>query len=224
MAGKVSISLVESQKQIEVLILRELVKIVEPIFKNAVKPVQEGTREIIYSAIIGSEEMRSLREGVLRWDFGLTSSQATNTVEIFAGGVSESVNVELKPIRLTGKNASGGLVITVQPNSFENIPKISVPWKTEGIPPSVNDLLLKYGDGFVVFDYDIEYGSFDGSRSGEARMVENEGSAWGVSSGLSRVPPQYAGNPSDNFITRAIDNKDTESKIEKVILSILGKQ
>ena len=224
MTGKVSISLAQSQKQIEGLILRELVKIVEPIFKNSVEPVKDGTREIIYSTIIDSEEMRSLREGVLRWDFGLTTGQAENTVEIFARGVSESVDVKLKTIKFTGKTASGGLVITVQPNSFENIPEILVPWKTEGETPSVNDLLLKYGDGFVIFDYDIDYGSFKGSRSGGARMVESKASSWGVSTGLSRVPPQYAGNPSDNFITRAIDNKNTQSQIEKVILSTLGKQ
>ena len=220
-----SVSLVESQKQVENLILEELAKLIKPIFDQAIQPIQEDLKKIVHTAIIKSEEMQSLSGGILQYDLGLFSGQAANAVLVVAQSVSESIIVTSKPIVFNKKGAGGGMVIEIQPSSFDNITKLPTPWNTDvGSRVSVNDLLLTYGDGFVIFDYDIEYGTnLPGSRSGGAIMLEHEGSAWGISSGLSRVPPHYSGVANNNFITRTLDNLKMQSEVERIIKTNLGK-
>ena len=225
MANEVSVSLVESNKQIEQLIIKELTKMVSPVFKGALKPIQDGVREIVHKAILDCPEMKSLNGGTLQWDIGLTSGQAATIVAGWADAVASSVIVEFKPIKIRRKTATGGIVIEIQPSDYSNRLRTDLRaiWgdniEKTSFTPEVDAILLSWGDRILVVDYDIAYGSF--GRSGGARMERNEGGGWGIGQGLSRVPPEYSGTIEDNFITRALLNTKIESQIKTIILGAL---
>jgi hypothetical protein len=61
--------------------------------------------------------------------------------------------------------------------------------------------LTELGDRVIVRDFDSEGGHSKQSRTGDMIMVK--GGGW-------RVPPQHAGSPGDNFITKAIDGSLSE--------------
>ena len=225
MAGSVSISLRESQKQIEELMARELTKMIGPVFKGALKPIKSGVREVVHGAILNCPEMQSLNGGVLQWDIGLTSGQAAAVVSGWTNAVANSVIVEFKPIKTRSKTATGGIIIEIQPSDYSNRLRTDLRsiWgdnmEDVSFETTVDAILLSWGDRILVADYDIEYGSF--GRSGGARMKKKEGAGWGIGQGLSRVPPEHAGTIENNFITRALGSAQIQSQIEKIILDAL---
>ena len=211
---------IKSKTQIRNAILRALIEEMNPLFKAAASAIKPKVTNLVHRRIIQSEEMSSLQDGVLRFDIGLTSAQASQAVNMFADAISGSVNVAFKKITKKGKGLGGGFTVDIQPEGFSNIDDMATSWElSSGKSASVKDLLLNLGDGIVIFDYDIEYGGF--GRSGGARMVGNEGSEWGISSGLSRIPPRYAGVPEDNFITRTLGSEGVKAEIAKTIKEAL---
>lgn len=227
MAGTISISLVESQKQIEELIARELSKIVRSIFKEAAGPIKSAVKKVVHRAIVNCPEMQSLNGGVLQWDLGLTGAKASAYVDKWGKAVAESVDVQVTKPVITSKTATGGIIINVQPGSYDNRPMepLSSIWDGDKEAATkaaeLDAVLLTWGDRLLVVGYDIEYGAF--GRSGGAHMVGNQDGGWGISRNLSRVPPEYAGTLNDNFVTRALEGQKVQVEIENVILSNLRK-
>jgi hypothetical protein len=225
MAGSVSISPRESQKEIEALIAKELTKMIGPVFKGALKPIKSGVREAVHGAILNCPEMQSLNGGALQWDIGLPSGQAAAVVNGWANAVANSVIVEFKPIKIRSKTATGGIIIEIQPSDYNNRLRTDLRsiWgdnmEDTTYVAEVDSLLLSWGDRILIGDYDIEYGNI--GRSGGARMKKKKGASWGISKGLSRVPPEFAGTQNNNFITRALGNAQIQSEIEKIILDAL---
>ena len=211
---------IKSKTQIRNAILRALVEEMNPFFKEAAVTIKPKVASLVHQRIIQSEEMSSLQDGVLRFDIGLTSGQASQAVNMFADAISNAVNVSFRKITKRGKGLGGGFTVDIQPEGFANIDDMTTSWElSSGKRASVKDLLLNLGDGIVIFDYNIEYGSF--GRSGGARMIGSEGSEWGISSGLSRIPPRYAGVPEDNFITRTLGGEGIKGEIAKTIKEAL---
>jgi hypothetical protein len=71
--------------------------------------------------------------------------------------------------------------------------------------------LLIDGDAIIISDYMFVAGPFDTSRTGMGIMRQS-GGAW-------RVPPEFAGQINNNWITRAIDA--AASEIDNTLQSIL---
>ena len=130
--------------------------------------------------------------------------------------------IKYKNVKKSGRKLKGGITIEIQPLAYQNIPNIPLQWDlTSGQQADVKTLLLEAGDSILVFGYDIQYGPF--GRSGGARMSRHADESWGMSAGVSRVPPSFSGTRSNNFISRALKNKDFESKLSAVLVKRLSK-
>lgn len=166
---------------------KALIKRKRPAVRAAVKPM-------IIDAIYNSPEMNSVRVGLLKYDFGLTS----DPTQIISWSVADSMRLRY----FRGPEFSNGFSIEVQPSKHENL---------YGLPAAYQDTeknvelpwlkwLLEMGDSIIIADFGVKY--LDGGRSGGAIMLGHKSPF--------RVEPAYSGTESDNFITRALNKKLTE--------------
>ena len=192
--------ILENNQEIANKILTALAEVIGPHFSTAVDGIREDVSAVVKETISSSPEMQSLLGGTLQFDIGLPPGQAVQVVDIFAQGIT----------------------IEIQPLAYQNKPNIPLQWDlTSGQQADVKTLLLEAGDSILVFGYDIQYGPF--GRSGGARMSRHADESWGMSAGVSRVPPSFSGTRSNNFISRALKNKDFESKLSAVLVKRLSK-
>ena len=171
------------------------------ITKNEKKAIQQ-IRGLIPSWITTSPEIESLQqEGIqnsLNAQFGLYSGQAATATSAIISAISDSIQVDIKKVQ---DNFRGSIKFSLQPSSFANL--LSIPEGT--VIPDVGgrlhwmDWLLNLGSSIIVAGYN--YVPEIGGRSGGGTM--NAGFGW-------RVPPRFSGTPDDNFITRALSNRDKE--------------
>ena len=147
---------IKSKTQIRNAILRALVEEMNPFFKEAAVTIKPKVASLVHQRIIQSEEMASLQDGVLRFDIGLTSGQASQAVNMFADAISNAVNVSFRKITKRGKGLGGGFTVDIQPEGFANIDDMTPSWElSSGKRASVKDLLLNLGDGIVIY-YELE--------------------------------------------------------------------
>jgi len=225
MAGNLKVFVAETAKEIEAIMAAELERRVKSLFTGALNAIKTSVREIVKREISNCPEMKSLNGGVLQFDIGLTSGQASAVAEGWASAVAGSVNVKLRPISM-GKTTTGGITVEVQPSDFSNRLRTELRpiWgnnmEATTYTAEVDSLLLSWGDRILIGDYDIEYGSF--GRSGGARMKKKKGASWGISSGLSRVPPQFAGTARNNFLTRTLGSPGVQTQITAAIIRALN--
>ena len=109
---------IKSKTQIRNAILRALIEEMNPFFEEAAFAIKPKVTNLVHQRIIQSEEMSSLQDGVLRFDIGLTSAQASQAVNMFADAISGSVNVVFKKITKKGKGLGGGFTVDIQPEGF----------------------------------------------------------------------------------------------------------
>ena len=225
MAGGLKVFVAETVKEIEAMMAAELEVKVKSLFAGALSAIKTSVREIVKREISNCPEMKSLDGGVLQFDIGLTSGQASAVAEGWANAVAGSVNVKLRSISM-GKTTTGGITVEIQPEDYSNRlnTELRPIWgdnmEDVAFTPIVDAILLTRGDRILVADYDIEYGSF--GRSGGARMKKKKGVGWGISRGLSRVPPQFAGTIKNNFITRTLGSSGVQAQIKTAIIRALN--
>ena len=225
MAGGLKVFVAETVKEIEAMMAAELEVKVKSLFAGALSAIKTSVREIVKREISNCPEMKSLNGGVLQFDIGLTRGQASAVAEGWANAVAGSVNVKLRPISM-GKTTTGGITVEIQPSDFSNRLRTELRpiWgdnmEATTYTAEVDSLLLSWGDRILIGDYDIEYGSF--GRSGGARMKKKKGASWGISKGLSRVPPEFAGTTKNNFLTRTLESSSVQTQIKTAIIRALN--
>lgn len=200
------------QKKIDRAIAEEINNILR---KNASK-VESRVRGLIPGWIRSSPEIQSLEsegsQGSLNAQFGLRPGQAATATSEIIGAVIGSVQVKINPVTSKVLKKQTIVEFSVQPLSFDNLlglPSAIVIQATNGKVLPWLDWLLNLGNTVVVGGY--TYKPEVGGRSGGGTM--SPGVGW-------RVPPQYAGTPDDNFITRALANREKE--ITPILQGILN--
>lgn len=204
----ITLKILENDKQISQLILTELSKQILDLFNKSVKTILTKTKDLIKLVIVSQPEYSSLKNGSLRLELGIPD---TSIVDSIVNSISNSINIEIKPIKVSGNKLSGGFLITfLDDTQIENIISsesasindskgYSLPWLKwlllEGIKP-------------IVKGYKVKLGPNEASRTGMAIMVESL-TSWSV-------PAQFAGNKTNNWITRSINDID-ENKILSII-------
>jgi len=166
--------------------------------------IEQGLEKIITNAIEVSPEYESLLNGQLQKEFGL--KEAKTSLDSIINGIIREMDIEFRPFTFIGNSFIGSLTISISKSDFSdvlNVDGASYISKNGIIVPWLNWLLL-YGDNIVIGDYKIQYKDND-----EVFMVKsNEG--W-------RVPPEFSGTESDNWITRSLSVVPEE--LEKFIYS-----
>lgn len=140
--------------------------------------------------------------GELAAQFGLLPGQGEQVANSIATAVSESVVINVKPFT---PKLSGSIELGIQPTVLSNV--LSIPGGSvvteKGTTLAWLEWLLTQGDSIIItgYHYDPEVGEYSESRSGAGVMKKGE---------VFRVPPEYAGDPTDNFITRALTGRNAE--------------
>lgn len=204
---KFSCKLLNSDSYIRQNILQILATNVNDVLKKSIVPIESQIKILIKDSLFNQPEYLSLinNAGDLRLNFGIPDvSVVDRAISTFAG--SSSFNY--KPVKISTVGLVGGFTLQFIPqSSVEAASAESAVITNKGQSLPWLSWLLYEGTSPIVRDYDIQFGPNPYSRTGGAIMVPSKKN-W-------RVPPAYAGTISNNWITRAIEDKDND--IYKII-------
>lgn len=190
--------LVDSLKKIKDSIVESAKEEISNILGTKRRRVREAVARIVYNAVYNSIAMKSVRNGILNYEFGLTD----DPTEAIADAVSRSVTIDITKARKGQIGALGGYAINVQPVNYLNlldIPEgVQITEKGDSLPWL--DWLLTYGDETIIADFRVKKGAGLG-RSGGGIMVPA-----GNSGVFFKVNKAFQGTEDNNFITRSIRN------------------
>lgn len=199
---KFSCKLLNSDSNIRQQILQLLAKDVNSVFKKSIVPIEAKIKILIKDSLFQQPEYTSLisSQGDLRLNFGIPDvSVVDDAINNFAG----SSTFNLKPVKISTVGLIGGFNLQFMPQSAIDIAAQSSAVITEkGQSLPWLSWLLYEGTSPIVREYDIKIGPNIYSRTGGAIMVPSNRN-W-------RVPAQYAGTTTNNWITRAIENLDSQ--------------
>jgi hypothetical protein len=169
-------------------------------FRKLSPDVKRRVGAIVQQELSSSETTISLLQGTLRDEFGLTKQWAVEATFDIIKYMTSNIDVSMST-----KDGNYTIVLSIPPadenfinsvrNSEFSTENGDVPWLL---------WLLKHGTQVVIDDHRLFWGPRIIGRSGGNMIM--------IKSGLDpfRVDPDHAGTESDNFITRAILNKQDE--------------
>jgi len=143
--------------------------------------------------------------------FGLRSGSTNSIVDDIINSVVNSLSFSFNPI---DNQLNGGITIELQPSDFQNLLSL----QSGHVVYSQGDLhwlnwLLTMGNSVIIANYNYSPQSGAGrSRQGIMKF-----------GGSFRIPPQYSGTDTDNFITRALTGSAQEDQITQIINTELFK-
>lgn len=213
---QLSFKLLNSNSDINKQILTAIKDHLAVVFNKSVNPIQNKIRESIREALIAQPEYASLISGQLKYEFGIPASQQVNDIiDLWV----KNIVVDYDPPTARTSSVSGGFSLSAIRDDYSDVissqSAIVIDSKSGAILPWLEWLLL-YGGKIIVRNYTVKFGPNPRSRTGMAVMIESSGKNW-------RVPAQFAGTSSNNWVTRALDQIDDkvldiiQTEIEKRI-------
>jgi hypothetical protein len=197
----ISLSIVETNRQIEGMINRSISESINKKLKSNSKRVINKIKSMIPTWIQEQKEIMSLISdgvpGSLNAQFGLVPGQSITAAAAIINAISESIVVDIPSIK---SDLKGQILFKIQPEDFNNLLNLS-----EGYVQTLSrnlhwlDWLLTMGGTAIVTGY--EYQPSNDGRSGGGTMVS--GNVW-------RVPSAYSGTTDNNFVTRALSNREKQ--------------
>lgn len=178
-----------------------------PVLKQAIEE-----SDIYYALILGGSKGKNLR-AELGFSYDL---MGVEEIDEIVDGIISSIKVTAPNVVVDSKGPRGIVYIQAIKRDLEEAMKLPQSViESKGGPVRWLEWLSFKGDSIIIGGYSILYGIFKPhqSRSGEAIMVP--------SSKFWRMPPEYAGTASDNWITRAVDNGN--DNINQVIVNTINK-
>ena len=206
----ITVKLVESTADINRAILNNIKDYLEPKIHQAGSKIAEALPKLVEDALRQEPEYQSLLNGQLKAELGIGNSY---DVEAVVKAISSSLEFKTQPITISSQTGlKGGFTINmIRAKDAGGVigldiakvttPAYSLPWL---------EWLLFKGNEILIKNYTVEFGSNPNSRSGLAIMIPSSSNNW-------RVPPEFVGSESNNWITRAI------SRIENSIYSLMTK-
>lgn len=204
--AKAFIKLLDSDAAISNAILVALAKEIGDSVSHSVRSLTDPIKRVVSQAIINSPEISSLSNGDLRYDFGIPAGVDVATPIVNA--IVDSVVVKSSKIRVVGKSLEGGITIAIQPDGFSELLSLPIAVVETGKGATLPwlDWMLNRGDSIIVADFGVKYGSGLGRSGGGAMRAKLR---------PFKVNTQFAGTPSDNFITRALEKY--QKRIENAV-------
>ena len=191
MVRKASVKLIQTENQFKKKVNKAIAEEANKNVPKNIPKVRNQIRPLISSVLFASPEIQSLKSGLLRAEFGLDSDPSAEIVN----AIISTIKVQYFPI--TSKNLTGGLRIIMQPASFSNLLSLDIAQQPiEGGSLPWLEWLLTFGDSIIIADFGVQFGAFEDTRSGQARMNSKFAPY--------KVNSAFSGTRDDNFITRAI--------------------
>jgi len=198
---KINLSLIDSDNQIKSKILDSIREHLNQAFQKARSILAKKIPLEVYKVIVSEPEYQSLISGKLRYEFGIPESaqKVNQIVDLW----TRNVVVDVTPITLGAGGLRGGFSINMIKDNYEDVltsdDAIVVDQLSQAVLPWLEWLLL-YGDKIIVRNYTVQVGPSPYSRTGLAIMKPSKES-W-------RVPPEFAGTTTNNWVTRALEKLD----------------
>ena len=209
----ISIKLLDSAKVIEQRINALLSKELNTLLTANKTKFNTKVRDFVKKCVLEQPEIISLKAGgvgSLAAQVGIRAGQESSVVDSIVMAIVNSTTVN---IRRFDTKLNGKLDINFQPADFVNL--LALP---QGMVNTENgdtlkwlSWLLKEGAKPIIIGY--QYSPASGAGRGRGGVMIT-GTAW-------RVPPQFAGTETDNFITRAFSGR--EKDIQDLFGQLLGK-
>lgn len=198
---KFNITIPESSSSIANKILIALQEDVSKLINSVIPKITKDLKELVAEALRQEPEYSSLLSGTLKAEFGIYDS---SSVERIVQALSNTLQIEQKPISITGRGLKGGFSLTMMKSDDMDgiiyIDSASVVDNKKGYALPWLEWLLYRNNQPIVRNYAVDYTNSSYSRSGLAIMVPDS-SNW-------RVPPEFAGSTRNNWTTRAISRLD----------------
>lgn len=141
---------------------------------------------------------QALINGPLDVHLGIPQGEALDRLSKIVDVFALQTEVDFRRVSVSGNKMNGGFSVYVVNKDWSLVTSLVESMIfTNNYVLSWLDWLLTQGDRILVRDFDIAFGSYQTSRSGGGIMVPGKGKYW-------RVPPQYSGTASDNWVISAI--------------------
>lgn len=200
---KFSFKLLENDKQISSKILQALLPEMDTYLKKSLSIVRRLLPLTIVEIIENTPEYESLSGGQLQFEFGIPDpiNQLASIIEIW----SNNIDITYDSPSITGNKIKASFSVSLIRSDFsdvlssdaglviDNLRGYQLPWL---------EWLLLEGNKTIVSKQQVVLGPNKFSRTGYALMKPSNKS-W-------KVPAQFAGTIADNWITRAIDNGESQ--------------
>ncbi len=204
--GSIFVDLLDSNNTIQDKMYSALVELInKKIIKNKDKTITAFKQRIRLWVMDQPEIDSLLNAGLhsLHAQFGLIRGSESTIVDNIISAIVNSFTVHIGKINNTFK---GKIEFNFQPKHFFNL--LSLPGghviTMKGSDLHWLDWLLTHGDTTIIMGY--EYEAVSSGRSGGGVM--NTGGVW-------RVPPEFSGTDTNNFVTRSF--KFREKEISQVL-------
>lgn len=206
------LKIIDDNKIIYDNILKTLLPEVTNYFKKSINYLKNNLPPIIKQAIQQSPEYNSLLDGQLKYEFGIpdSSQKLAGLVELWGS----NIDIKYTLPAITNNQIKASFSISMIKVDFsdvlysdyaivyDSLRGYSLPWL---------EWLLLEGNKTIVSNQEVIISPNRFSRTGNA-IMRNSSKSW-------KVPSQFAGTISDNWITRAIDSieNDINNTIEKAL-------
>lgn len=204
----ISLRLLESDQEINKEILNALLPEVINYMNNGVSTIKRELPNIIKTAIENTPEYSSILSGKLKYEFGIPDSsiKLNNLIDIWIENIRYPY---MKPTIMGNKIKSTFEVNAIRVDFAEvlysndalvidNIRGYNLPWL---------EWLLLEGNKTIISKQEVVIGPNNFSRTGNAIMRDSNKS-W-------KVPSEFSGTVTNNWITRAIDG--VEGNIQSLL-------
>ena len=208
---KFSLKLLENNSTISQEIAKALLPDVTKYFNNIAIKMRETIPNIVIDSIMSQPEYSALISGNLQYELGITNP-ASRLSEIISTIRSGAI-INIKPPKITSNKISASIKLQMIQKDFSDLLGIGSSSFTSEKGSQIDWLrwLLLEGDSVIISNYNFILGANEASRTGGGIMRPLNGGSW-------RVPPEYAGNINNNWITRGLDS--ATSQIDQFLESL----
>ena len=171
---------------------------VNKAFRASLPGVLKKTRENFVDIMTSDQVITLLMNGQFDADLGFQPGEGKSIFLTMISALANDMRINYTPLSLSGNRISGGAELYVLNEDFQvilNLPGVSR-MTTGGLFPWL-EWMLTQGDKIVIVGFDIHYGPFPNSRSGQAVMKAD-------STGFWKMPTDIAGTNGNNVFTKAI--------------------
>lgn len=209
---KFSLKLLENNSTISQEIAKALLPDVTKYFNSLVSRMKETIPNIVVDNIINQPEYSALISGNLQYELGITNP-ASRVSEIIATIRSGSI-IGIKSPKVISNKISASIKLQMIQKDFSDLLSIGSSSFTTEKGSQIDWLrwLLLEGDSVIISNYNFILGANEASRTGGGIMRQLNGGSW-------RIPPEYAGNINNNWITRGLDS--ATSQIDQFLKTLI---
>ncbi|NBT09167.1 MAG: hypothetical protein EBS98_10260 [Chitinophagia bacterium] len=197
------LKLLDTDKQINTNILQALIPEIDDYLKKNLSKLRQSLPNLIRSILMNTPEYNSLMGGQLQFEFGIPdpSSAISSIINIW----SNNIKIEYNGPKISSSRVRASFSVSLIRSDYadvlssddalviDNLRGYNLPWL---------EWLLLEGNKIIVRKQQVEFGPNIASRTGNAIMRPSNKS-W-------RVPSEFAGTITNNWITRAIDNSESQ--------------